>query len=303
MKVLITGGTGLIGRALSGFLLEQGDEVTVLSRSADPAGVPSGVRTATWDGRTASGWGRLVEEVDAVVNLAGENIGSSPWSPERRRRILDSRLNAGTALTDAIRAAERKPRALLQASAVGVYGPLKEELATESSPLGTDFLASVARRWEESTRAVEDLGVRRLVTRTAIVLSRGQGSILANFELPVRLFAGGPLGSGKQWLPWVHIADEIGAMRFLLTNEAARGVYNLCAPDVVRQGEFSRRLAQKLGRPYWLPAPAFAIRAALGSMSTLVLDGQHQVPQRLIEAGYAFQFPTLDAALADLYKN
>jgi uncharacterized protein (TIGR01777 family) len=302
MKVLITGGTGLIGRVLSQYLLEQGDEVTILSRSASPAGIPVGAQVAVWDGRTASGWGALVEQVDALINLAGESIGSSPWSPERRRRILDSRLNAGAAVTEAIRASGRKPRVLLQASAVGIYGPLQEEIAAEDSPLGNDFLANVAQRWEESTRAVEALGVRRVVTRSAIVLTR-QGGILSNFELPVRLFVGGPLGSGKQWLPWVHIADEIGAMRFLLANDAASGVFNLCAPDVVRQGEFSRRLARTLGRPYWLPAPAFALKAALGSMSTLVLDGQHVVPQRLIQAGYAFHFPSLDAALADLYRK
>lgn len=304
MKVIITGGTGLIGRALTAELLRDGYEVIVLSRRPEAyAGkVPAGARLEKWDGRTAAGWGHLVEDADAIVNLAGENIAAGRWTAARKQRIRESRINAGRAVTEAISAAGRKPRVLVQASAVGYYGPRKDEEVDEDAPPGDDFLGRVAVEWEASTAAVEEQGVRRVVIRTGIVLTP-EGGALARMVLPFRLGLGGPFGSGRQWFPWIHIADEVGAIRFLMENEATRGPYNLTAPNPVRQAEFARALGRALRRPAFLPVPAFALRLLFGEMADALLTGQRAIPRRLLEAGYTFRFPELTAALRDLVEG
>jgi uncharacterized protein (TIGR01777 family) len=301
MKILITGGTGLIGRALARTLLEAGHDVFILSRN--PAGVvaPNGAKIYGWDGETDRGWGQFVEQADAVVNLAGENIGAGRWSEERKERILQSRVRAGKAIVEAIHNAKDKPAVLIQASAVGYYGVHGDEMIDESAPAGDDFLAGVAKVWEESTKPVEELGIRRVIIRSGIVLDPNQGA-LPRLLKPFRLFAGGPLGSGAQWMPWIHLQDEVGAIIHLLKDSRSSGVYNLCAPEPVRNADFGKAVSRVLKSPYWIPVPAFVLRLLLGEMSTLVLDGQRAVPLRLMNNGYQFKFEKVDKALLDLLK-
>ena len=299
-RVLITGGTGLIGRALSANIAADGYEVIVLSRNPErAAGLPPGVRAERWDGRTAAGWGALADGAYAVVNLAGEGISDGRWTAERKRRIRESRLDAGRAVVQAIETTKDRPRVLVQASGVGYYGPSGEEDVSESAPAGRDYLARLAVEWESSTAGVEPLGVRRVIIRTGIVLSKNGGA-LPRMMLPFRFFIGGRLGSGRQWLPWIHIADEVGAIRFLLENERAGGAFNLSAPNPVTNADFSRWLGRQMGRPALVPTPGFLLRLAFGEMAGMLLTGQRTVPRHLTQTGYAFRFAEAEAALRDI---
>lgn len=303
MKVIITGGSGLIGRALAASLLNGGGdkhEVIVLSRNPQRvSGLPNGVQVVGWDGRSTQGWGQLVEGADAIVNLAGANLSEGRWTEQRKRLIFDSRVHAGQAVTQAIEGARLKPKVLVQASAVGYYGPHGDEKITEDAPPGNDFLAQVCIAWEASTAPVEGWGVRRVVIRTGLVLST-EGGALPRMAMPFKMFVGGPLGSGRQWLPWIHIADEVGAIRFLIGKEDASGPFNLTAPEPVTNAQFSRVLGRVLNRPSALPVPSIALRLMFGEMSTVLLEGQRAVPQRLLAAGYQFRFPNLEQALRHL---
>lgn len=304
MHIVISGGTGLIGGALSRSLLEGGHRVTWLGRDPARAKPLPGVEVRRWDARSAEGWVDLLEGADAFVNLAGESLaGTGPlparWTQERRQRIRDSRILAGGAVVEAFRAARKRPSVLVQASGVGFYGPLDETVANEQTPAGSDFLARLAVDWEASTAPVEALGVRRAIARTGVVLTMAGGA-LPRLVLPYRLFAGGPLGSGQQWVPWIHLTDEVAAIRFLIENPQARGPFNLSAPGAVTNAEMGRTVGRILGRPSWVPAPAFALRALLGEVADLVLSGQRAEPSRLLEAGFRFRFPDLETALRDL---
>lgn len=301
MRILITGGTGLIGRALAGELAAAGYEVIVLSRTPEHVtDLPAGARAVRWDGRSAQGWGPLADGAAAIVNLAGESIGGGLWTKARKERIHASRLNAGRAVVEAVQAAGRKPRVVVQASGVGYYEPRGDGPITEAASAGHDFLAQVAVPWEASTAPVEALSVRRVILRTAAVLSRA-GGVLPLMALPFRLFFGGPVGSGRQWLPWIHLADEVGAIRFLLEHDEAAGPFNLVAPGAVTNADFGRALARALRRPYWFPAPAFALQLLLGELADgLLLNGQRAVPERLLALGYTFKFPRVEPALGDL---
>lgn len=300
MNVLITGGTGLIGRALTKSLLADGNKIWVLTRSPERAVLPLGCTAIGWDGRTAQGWGELVNEMDAVVNLAGVNTAAWPWTEKRKQSFWNSRVWAGQAVADAIRLAKKRPAVLIQMSGIGHYG-LRGETADESTPPASDFNARLTVAWELSSQPVEELGVRRAVVRTSVVLSR-DNIIMKLMELPVRLFVGGRLGSGEQTFPWIHITDEIRAIRFLLDDERARGPFNLVAPESTTNAEFTRALARQLKRPYWFPVPSFLMRLVLGEMSTVVLEGRPAQPKRLAEAGFKFQHPTLSSALEELYR-
>ncbi len=303
MRVILTGGTGLIGRPLSQAFVADGHEVIVLSRAPQKAkGMPAGVRLATWDGQSAAGWGALADGADAIINLAGESIASGRWSAERKQRILASRVQAGQAVAEAIAAARVKPGVLIQASAVGYYGPHGDEPVDEETNPGSDFLARVCSEWESSTAGVEHAhGVRRAVIRTGLALSMAGGAF-PQMMMPFRFFVGGPLGSGKQYVPWIHIADEVRAIQFLVANENARGAFNLCAPHPVTSKEFGKTLGAVMGKPSVMPAPGFALRLGLGEMASLLLEGQRQVPRRLLDLGFEFRFPELETALRDILK-
>jgi len=308
MRVLITGGTGLIGRALSANLASDGHEVIILSRSPGRAThLPDGVRAERWDACTAEGWGHLADGADAIVNLAGSSIAGegffpSRWTDEQRRLIRESRLDSSRAVVKAVALAEQKPRVVIQASGVGYYGYRGDESLTEKAEPGDDWAARfTVEEWEPSTAPVEEMGVRRAVARTGVVLSTEDGA-LPRLLLPFRLFVGGPMGSGDQWVSWIHLKDEARALRFLIENEEARGALNITAPNPVTNGELAKLLGKVMGRPAWIPVPGFAMRLAFGEVADVVLKGQRAVSQRLLDLGFEFQFPAAEAALVDLLE-
>lgn len=295
MNVLIAGGTGFVGSALKRCLEASGHQVWTLTRRQ-----PRRAREIHWDGRTPAGWASELDRMDAVVHATGRGLEHWPWTARQRQLFEDSRVLPGKALADAIASAAHKPRAFLQISGINYYGTRGEGVADETWPAADDFLARLAVHWEAATRPIEEAGVRRVVARSAVLLA-GRGGLFPLMALPVRLWLGGPLGNGRQAVPWIHVEDEVEALRFLLENEGAEGAFNLIAPQATSNAEFMRAVARALRRPYWFPTPAFLLRAILGEMSTLVLDGRYSRPARLTELGFKFQYPTIDAALANLF--
>jgi len=300
-KVIVTGGSGLIGSALTAELAGAGYEVVVLSRHPEAVrGLPDGARAVGWDGETVTGWGAEVEGAQGVVSLAGAGIGERRWTKKRKRVLRVSRTRSTRAVVQTVQRAASRPAVLLQMSGIDYYGDHPEdERITEEAPPGTGFLADLTQDWEEASRPVEAVGVRRCLLRTSMVLA-ADGGALPRLTLPFKLFFGGPAGSGSQWVPWIHLRDEVRAIRFLLETEEARGPFNLTAPEPVTNRELSRTLGEVLGRPSLVRAPAAALRLALGEMAEMVLAGRRAVPYRLLEAGFAFEFETLRAALGDL---
>ena len=305
MRVIIGGGTGLIGRQLTKELAQHGYEVIILSRNPEKVvNVPKGVKVIAWDGVSIQSWGDLVNETLAIVNLSGENIAGGGFLPsrltdERKRRIRDSRILSGKTLLEAIEASEKKPEVFVQSSAIGYYGFHGDEKLNEDSPPGNDFFAEW-KEWEKVSAPVEDMGVRRVIIRTGIIFSTGRGSALNRLVLPYKLFAGGSIGNGKQYLSWIHETDEARAIRFLIENKDARGAFNLTAPNPATNAEVGKAIAKVLQRPYYLHAPGFAFKLAFGEISALVTDGQRVMPQRLLEHGFEFRFPELEPALQDI---
>jgi uncharacterized protein (TIGR01777 family) len=303
-RVIITGGSGLIGQALAADLLKDGYEVIALSRDVQRRGanLPPGVRLEQWDGRSAQGWGHLVEQETAIVNLAGENIGERRWTEDRKQAIIESRLQAGKAVSKAVSNARNKPGVVIQASAIGYYGSRTDEILTEKSPPADDFMSRICQQWEPATAPVEQAGVRRVVVRSGVVLSR-QGGVFPRMIMPFNFFAGGPLGSGKQWISWIHVRDEVAGLRFLIDNPNASGVYNLTSPYPLKNVDFERAVGRVMRRPAIIPTPAFAIRLLFGEMAITVLEGQRVVPERLEKEGFLFHFPRIEEALRDLLSK
>jgi uncharacterized protein (TIGR01777 family) len=241
----------------------------------------------------------VLEASDAVVHLAGENIGAGRWTDKRKRRIRDSRVGSTEALARAFAESAHRPGVLVQGSAVGFYGSHGNERVSETAPPGSDFLALVCRDWEKAGESVEKLGVRRVIARTGVVFA-ARGGALSRILLPFKLFAGGPVGSGRQVLPWIHLHDEVRAMAHLLTADGVEGVFNLAAPAAVTNSELAGAISKVLRRPSLVPTPGIVLRLALGEMATLVLEGQRAVPERLLERGFEFRFPEVEGALRDL---
>lgn len=306
MKIIIAGGTGLIGAQLSNFLADKGHQVFILTRSPDQEiSTPGSIELIKWDARTSSGWLAAAEKADAVINLAGENIAGKgffpqPWTPDRRSSILKSRVQVGEAVTQTLKVTKHKPAVLIQASAIGYYGSAhSDDILTEISPAGSGFLPEVCEAWESSTEPVEDFGVRRVVCRLGIVLDP-QGGALQRMLLPYKYFLGGPYGNGEQWYSWIHIHDVIRAIYFLLTDHRASGVFNLTAPEPQKNRDFAQKLGKVLGRPSLVPVPGFILRALFGEVSSVVLEGQRVYPERLQQHGFSFAHPELFSALEDL---
>jgi uncharacterized protein (TIGR01777 family) len=301
MNILITGGTGLIGSALSQSLVKKSHHVTILSRN--PQQIIPGIRLVSWEPRTLI---TEIEKADAVVNLAGESLaGSNPlamrWTTTRKSKIINSRIDVGQALSTALEKAQRKPDLIIQASAIGYYGTQGENPADESSSSGADFLAQVCQSWEASTQKAEELGIRRIIARIGLVLSNN-GGLLPLLSLPFRLFVGGPVGTGQQYMSWIHIADLVNSLEYFLENRQTRGIYNLSAPHPVTNREFASALSTALNRPTWLPLPGAVLKLALGEAATLALDGREVLPGRLLESDFQFRFGILAQALDNLFR-
>lgn len=301
-RIIVTGGTGFVGKVLCCKLSAAGYDVVVLSRDPAKARGQLGNRVTVveWDAKSAAGWSEYLDGALGIVNLAGENIGSGYWTRAKKQRILNSRVDAGRAVSEAIERAANRPKVLVQVSAVGYYGDSGDDILDERSSNGAGFLADVTRQWEGSTAEVEAAGVRRAVVRLGVVLGRG-GGVLARMTLPFRFFVGGHFGSGDQWFSWVHIEDVAEAIIFLIETDDLAGPFNLVGPDPVRARDFCRILGNTLNRPSWLPVPGLILRLALGEMAReLLLAGQRVIPNRLLEAGYEFRYPELGSALQDL---
>ncbi|QRK83466.1 TIGR01777 family oxidoreductase [Pseudomonas granadensis] len=296
MHILLTGGTGLIGRQLCRHWLEQGHRLTVWSRKPETV--------AKICGASVRGIARLEdlgeEPLDTIVNLAGAPIVDRPWTHRRKALLWSSRIKLTESLLTWLETRTQRPAVLISGSAIGWYGDGGErELTEDSPPVIDDFASQLCIAWEETALRAENLGLRVVLVRTGLVLS-AEGGFLSRLLLPFKLCLGGPLGNGRQWMPWIHINDQIALIDFLLHREQATGPYNACAPKPVRNREFAQTLGSVLHRPALMPMPTLALKVGLGEMSLLLLGGQKAMPVRLLEAGFTFQFTDLRAALDDL---
>lgn len=298
MYILITGGTGLIGRALCQHWLALGHQVRVLSRTPEAVARHCGEQVKG----VASVDALADEPLDAVVNLAGAPIADQPWTKARRRFLWDSRVALTEQLVAGLARRAQKPAVLISGSAVGWYGDTGERLVTEEQPAGTDFASELCGAWEDAAHTASELGIRVVCVRTGLVLAK-QGGFLSKLLPAFRLGLGGPLGNGKQWMPWIHLDDQVALIDFLLHHPEASGPYNACSPNPVRNAEFTKALGQVLHRPAVLPVPALALKWGLGELSGLLLGGQHALPKALQAAGFEFRFPDLGSALDDLLSR
>jgi uncharacterized protein (TIGR01777 family) len=299
MHILITGGTGLIGRRLCKALLAEGHELTVFSRK--PETVPSKCGAGVHAIGSLSEWQPSLA-FDAVINLAGEPIVDQRWSENRKKALLDSRIALTEELVRRMSAAERKPSVLLSGSAIGYYGGRGDEVLDETSSAGTDFPARLCVGWETAAREAENLGVRVCLQRTGLVLSK-EGGLLGRMLPPFRMGMGARVGDGRQWMSWIHIDDLIAAMLRLLRDGQMHGPYNVTSPQPVTNAEFTRTLAAVLHRPAPFAAPAALLKLSLGEAAGMLLEGQRVLPKRLQAAQHRFAHPELANALDDLLSN
>ena len=300
-SVVVAGASGFIGRLLVSDLLTSGCRVVALVRSTGGAlpGNDPGLTTVAWDGKNDGEWRRFLSGADAVVNLSGESIGAARWTVARKAKLLQSRIGPTRVLVNAMKNASSNLSAFINASAVGYYGDVPEGEVTEERGAGNDFLSGICSEWEAEAHEATRFGVRVVTLRSGVVLDARQGA-LPRMLLPFRLFLGGPLGSGRQWFPWIHRDDEIRAIRFALDSQLISGPLNLTAPNAVRMDEFAAILGRVLHRPNAVRVPAFVLRIVLREMANMVLTGQRAVPAKLLGAGFTFRFGTLETALADL---
>lgn len=303
MKVAITGATGFVGSRLVEKLNAQGDRIVVFTRSADkarrlfPASAFPSLEVVAYTPQERGPWQEAVSGCDGVVNLAGEAI-SERWTPEHKQAILESRQLTTKNIVGAISKANPKPKVLINASAVGYYGTSETKTFDETSASGNDFLAKVCQTWEAEAQKVTAAGVRLVIVRIGIVL--GEGGALERMVGPFKVFAGGPIGSGRQWLSWVHRDDLVNLIVEALKRPDLEGTLNATAPNPVRMEQFSQAIGEVMNRPSWLPVPSFAIELLLGDGAKIVLEGQKVIPQRTQSAGFEYQYPELKSALADV---
>ncbi len=301
MRVVITGATGFIGRALCK-ALHKDYEVIALSRDSNRAAKSVGAwaQVVEWDGRTGGCWIQQADGALAIINLAGENIASGRWNKTKKAGILHSRLDSTRAVIEAIKLVNKKPKVVIQASAIGYYGSRGGERLDENSTGGKGFLADVCRNIETVANQIQSLDVRCVVIRTGVVLGN-DGGALPRIRLPFKFFLGGHIGSGKQWLSWISIDDEVAAIKFLMENENLKGVFNLTAPKPITMKRFCRKLGWVIRRPSWLFFPGFIMRLVLGEMAEeVLLSGQRVKPNRLLGAGFEFKHVEVKNALKDL---
>lgn len=323
MKIVMTGATGFIGPPLCAELVGGGHQVTVLARDTARAQAALGkqVRSLAWEEKVGEGktsdtaapapaadWKQAVAEADAVINLAGASVAGQKWTPEYKAQILSSRVETTRKLVQAMRDSPRRPSVFLSASAIGYYGDRKDEAVTETALPGNDFLADVCKAWEAEAQEAEGLGVRVARLRIGVVLGHGGAleKMLHPLPLPFnpyKLGLGGRIGSGKQWLSWIHLDDVLGLMTWALTNADVHGAVNITAPNPCTNSDFTHTLGHIFHRPAALPVPAFALRAMLGEFADTLLKGQKALPSVAEQQGYRFRFPTLEPALKSLLTS
>jgi len=302
MKVLIFGGAGFIGKNLCAELLSAGYKVCVVSRNPKRAGLQgSGAVVVEWNSSAGSFPIELLDDVDLIINLAGESIANRRWTQTTKEKILESRIQTTRAIVNAISQKRVIPKVLINASAIGFYGPRGNEEITESTPAGRDFLAKVCRAWEEEAFKAQASGVRVVAMRIGMVI--GNEGALARMKTPFRFYLGGPLGSGDQWMSWIHIKDLTRLIIFASENENINGPVNATAPEPVRMKEFCKVLGQVMGRPSWLPVPGFLLKVILGEMSDMLLNSQRVLPEKILKEGFVFKFPDLKTALKDIIER
>ncbi|MCX8061666.1 MAG: TIGR01777 family oxidoreductase [Anaerolineales bacterium] len=313
MKITIAGGSGFIGTALSSLLVQNNHQVIILSRRGSRDYQASSTLKPNpfylyWDGANIGDWVAAIHESDAVINLAGENIGgknileviTKRWTPQFKEALRKSRISSGKALSEAIEQSPTKPQVFIQASAVGYYGSHPHREMDEDTAPGDDFLAKLCVEWENSTAELDQMGIRRVITRIAGVVMALNGGSLPFILLPYRFFLGGPLGNGKQWVSWIHLQDLIRAMVFLLETPQAKGPFNLCAPQPVTSQELSKVIGRVMRKPSFFPTPEIFFRSIFGEKADLLLSSQKQVPKKLLELGFEYQYPTAESALMNL---
>ncbi|XWN51090.1 TIGR01777 family oxidoreductase [Anoxybacillus flavithermus] len=302
MNILIAGGTGFVGKALTAYFTQNGHHMYILTRNTQKRENDPYIHYVQWLTDDANPHEQL-PSIDIIINLAGESINSGRWNETGKRAIMESRLQATHAIYGLITKMSKKPQVVIQASAIGIYGTSLNDTFTERrETIGIDFLAQTVKRWEEAGRRIESLGVRTVFMRFGIILGKNGGA-LPRIVLPYKWFIGGTIGSGKQWMSWVHINDVIGAIDFVIRHENISGSINVTAPHPVTMEQFGKTIAKVLHRPHWLPVPSFVLKILLGEMSMLVLEGQRVIPEKLLQAGYHFSFPTVDRALVNILQS
>jgi len=302
MKVLIFGGTGFIGRNLTKELLEKGYEVWVVTRNkqSTTSRLEEGVQIIQWDNYSPLAIPQNLKEVEAVINLAGQSIGGRRWTKAVKEEIMASRVRTTKAIVTAINEGTLQPKVLINASAVGYYGPRGDEKVTESDGAGRDFLAQVCEAWEKEAYKVSNHFTRVVTIRIGLVL--GKEGALNLMALPLKLFVGGPLGRGTQWLSWIHVQDLVGIMRYIIENQELTGPVNGVAPNPVQMRDFMKILGKVLHRPSWFPVPEFLLKIVLGQMSEMLLHGQRVVPSKMLKVAYKYKFVNLEGALENIFK-
>lgn len=303
-RVVVTGATGLIGKELCRRLAEKGHEIVVFTRRPDSArrAVPGAAEYVRWTPSETGPWASSIDGAWAVVNLAGASIAGQRWNEQRKREIRDSRVVGTRGIVAAIKAASRRPEVLVNASAIGYYGPRDDQPLDETAPPGHDFLAELVRQWEAEALRAEEAGVRTVMVRSGIVLDKREGA-LAQLMLPFRFFAGGPILPGTQWFSWIHHADEAGIFMLALEDGRARGPINATAPNPQTNRDFVRTLGRAMGRPALLPVPGFALRLVVGEFAETLVTGQRVIPAKAQELGYRFRYPTSEAALREMLAS
>ncbi|WP_050181718.1 TIGR01777 family oxidoreductase [Domibacillus robiginosus] len=302
MKAVIAGGTGFVGKELTNELIRHGYDVTILTRNPGNKKEEEHLHYVKWlvDGANPEA---ALEGTDVFINLAGESINSGRWTEERKKRILNSRITATREMIRIMKTLKQKPAAFINASAIGIYPVSDTDIFTESSNVaGSGFLSHVVNRWEREAIEADKAGIRTVLARFGVVLGTEDGA-LPRMAAPYKIGAGGKIGSGRQWMSWIHVWDVARAIRFAAEHETIEGPMNVVAPTPVRMNDLGKTLSKVLGRPHWLLVPESVLKMALGEMSTVVLDGQRVLPQKLTNAGFVFQFPLIRGALNDLYPN
>ena len=298
MYIVIAGGTGFIGRALCASLCQDGHRITLLTRRMAEAqrSDDSAVTAIEWNGREPGAWEQCLDQADAVINLAGAPIADGRWTDARKQLLTESRVLATRSLVDALSRCSSKPRTLINASGIGYYGASDDRVLDEGSQRGHGFLADLCLAWETEALRAQEFGVRVVTLRTGMVLEK-DGGALPKMLLPFRLFAGGPILPGTQWVSWIHREDHIGMIRWALTTPTVSGPVNAVAPEPVTMSQFCTVLGKSLHRPSWLPVPGFALRVALGELATLMTTGQRIHPKKALSGGYIFRYPKLEPGL------